>query len=248
MEIPYDGTKRKIIRFDQVHEGPLRVWDWPEPNTQYCLGIDTSTGLGEDYSSLQVLTRTMPFVQVAHFRAKWSVVDVAEVANLMGRFYNDALVVCETNYPGNAVQDALVMTYRYGKCYRAEEHLDEDPRVSSKYGFQTTQAKKWLLIREMQELLLAGNIVIKDPVTIEEMGNFVYIEDKTKTGAAPGFSDDTVMGLMLAAHGCTIYPQKILPRPERENPTKAQAQKMLSDFNKKLLMRRQNKLTNVKIA
>ena len=245
MEVSYE---RKIIKFEPVHEGPLQIWDYPNTDTQYCLGIDTSTGLGEDYSSLQVFSRSMPFTQVAHFRAKWSVVDVAEVANSLGRFYNNALVICETNYPGNAVQDALVMTYRYPKNYRAEEHLDEDPQVSSKYGFCTTQAKKWLLIRETQELLLSGNIIIKDPLTIEEMGNFVYVEDKTKTGAAQGFNDDTVMGLMLATHGCTIYPQKFAPRQDKENPNKAQATRMLSDFHKKLQDRRQNKLTHVQMV
>ena len=202
------SAENKRYYFNPVVDGPLKVWKTPQPHIKYIMGIDTSTGLGQDYSSIQIMASTMPFEQVAHFRAKWSVVDVAEAANAIGRYYNKAMAVVETNYPGNAVQDALIMTYRYPKNYRSEEHLDYDPGITTKFGFQTTQAKKWLLIREMQDLILTKNIIINDELTVEEMGNFVYVEDSTKTGAAQGFNDDTVMGIMLASHGCIIYPQK----------------------------------------
>lgn len=220
-------------------DGPLKIWEHPYPHIQYCMGIDTSTGLSQDYTSMQVFTRTYPYKQSAHFRAKLPVIDAGEMANMLGRYYNEALVVCEINYPGNAVQDALIQTYFYPKNYRAEEHLDSDPSVSAKYGFQTTQAKKWLIIRETQELMVEGGVEISCEQTIEEMGNFVYIEDNTKTGGAPGFNDDTVIALMLALHGCMTYPQAIRkPKVKREtDPDKAQAQLMMKEFMNKLKAR-----------
>ena len=202
---------------------PTRVFQRPEAGEAYSIGIDTSTGVGQDWTVFQVFTNRMPFTQVATFRAKLSVVDAAEAANLLGLWYNEALITCETNFPGNAVQDALVLQYRYPHNYQAEEHLDEDPNVSCKFGFKTTQASKWLLIREFEEELKAGNIILRDKQTIDEFMTYVYIEDRSKTGAVQGMNDDTVIAAMLALHGCRLFPE----RPKRkkvEKPSEENAQ------------------------
>ena len=200
------------VKFRAIGDGPLQVYKEPEPGTLYTIGIDTSTGVSTDYTVMSVLSNRLPFEQVAVFRAKWSVVDSAKFADMLGRYYNDALIVCETNYPGNAVQDALVMTYQYPNNFKLEEHLDEDPGISSKYGFQTTQASKWLLIREFQHALMDKEIILHDKRTVEELGTFIYIEDRTRTGAAAGLNDDMVIAIMLAYHGALIYPQKSMPK------------------------------------
>jgi hypothetical protein len=196
------------IEFLPVLNGPLQIWKRPDSNEDYVVGIDTATGVGADFTVMEVFTRTIPFEQVARLRVKASVLDAGGYANDLGRYYNNALIVCETNYPGNAVQDALIQTYMYPWCYQAEQHLDESPNVSSKFGFQTTQASKWLLIREMQSVLKNKEVTIHCLDTIDEFGNYVYIEDKTKTGAAQGLNDDDVIATMLAIHGCLIWPKK----------------------------------------
>ncbi len=199
--------------FVEQESGPLRIIREPEPGMVYTMGVDAATGLGNDFSSVQILTNTLPCEQVAVFRAQWTVSIFSEFVNMIGRFYNEALNVCEINYPGNSVQDALLQYYRYPRNYQAEEHLDEDPNISCKYGFRTTEASKWLLINETQLALFNNEIIINDPVTISEMMNFVYQGSKHKTGAAQGFCDDTVIALMLAYHGVKLYPF-IRPRKE----------------------------------
>jgi hypothetical protein len=195
------------IDFIPVPDGPFSIWNKPEAGEEYVIGIDTATGVGGDYTVMEVFTRTMPFKQAARFRAKCSVLDAGSYANLLGRYYNNALIICETNYPGNAVQDALIQVHQYPWCYQAEQHLDESPNVSTKFGFQTTQASKWLLIREFQSVLKNNEVVIQCLDTVDELGNYVYIEDKTKTGAAQGLNDDDVIATMLAIHGCLIWPK-----------------------------------------
>jgi hypothetical protein len=211
------------LKFKAVDKGPITVYKEPVKGEKYTMGIDTSTGLSTDYSVIQVLNNRIPFEQVAVYRAKESVIEVARIADEIGRWYNTAFNVCETNYPGNAVQDALVMTYKYPRNYQAEQHLDEAPNVSSKFGFTTTQASKWLLIRETLAALKNNEIIFNDVQTLEEFGSYVYIEDKTKTGAAQGLNDDCVMAFMLALHGCLLRPEKPKPRPENR-PSKANAQ------------------------
>jgi len=221
-----------MLTFHQVENGPLQIWEQPIKGQRYTIGIDTSTGLAKDWTVMQVLSNIYPFEQVAMFRAKWSVVESAAFSNELGRYYNDAMIIVETNYPGNAVQDALIQTFKYPKNYQAEQHLDESPNISSKYGFTTTQASKWLLIREMQEALEGKSIIINDLQTIDELGTFVYIEDKSKTGATQGLNDDTVMALMLAYHAAFMWPQqrRIRRQPKTLHADIAQQRTMLDKF------------------
>jgi hypothetical protein len=88
--------------------------------------------------------------------------------------------------------------------------------MSSKYGFQTTEATKWMLIREFQAAIKNREIIINDRQTIEELGSFVYKEDKSKTGAIEGLNDDCVIAIMLAHLGAMLYPDK--PRAKSDKP------------------------------
>jgi hypothetical protein len=195
-----------MYSFFEQEGGPLRVFRLPEPGMVYTYGIDASTGLAEDYTVMQVLSNTLPYEQVAIFRARWPVNEVCAFADQLGRYYNEALNVCEINYPGNSIQDALLQFYRYPRNYQAETHLDEDMDISCKYGFRTTEASKWLLINEMQNALRNREIKINDPVTFEEMRNYIYQANKRTANAAEGMCDDAVMALMLAYHGAKLYP------------------------------------------
>ena len=225
-----------------TEDAPLKIWEEPQKGMRYTIGIDASTGLGFDYTVMCVLSNILPFTQVAVARMKWSVVDTSEFANSLGRYYNNAMSCVETNYPGNAVQDALIQVYRYPRNYQAEQHLDEAPNISSKYGFTTTQASKWMLIRELQAALKDDSIILNDLTTIEELMNYVYIEDKTKTGAAEGLNDDCVIALMLAYHTAMLWPQS--PRRRIKNPISveaAQHKAMMDAFLTKITNRKSGK-------
>jgi hypothetical protein len=210
------------LQFLPTEDGPLKVFHKPEPDMVYTMGLDASTGLSEDFSCMQVVTNSIPFVQVATFRAKWPVNKVSEMADMVGRWYNTALIVCEVNYPGNSVQDALLQYYNYPRNYQPEQHLDEDPTVSVKFGFRTTETSKWMLIHSIQMLLTSREIRINDRETLYEMLNYIYQSSRNKTGAAQGFNDDTVMALMLAIHGAKLYPflRPIVDKKEEQMKTK----------------------------
>jgi hypothetical protein len=200
-----------MYQFVPIELGPLKVFRLPEPDMVYTMGGDTSTGLADDYSAYQILSNTMPFEQVAVFRAKWPVPKVTKFVDQLGRFYNEALLVQEINYPGNSVQDALLTFYNYPRNYQAIKSLETEMDVTEKYGFRTTEPSKWLIIGALLMAMEQRNIIIHDPTTFEELRNFVYIQSKSKAGAADGFNDDTVMALMFALHGANLYPQ-IIPR------------------------------------
>jgi hypothetical protein len=221
--------------FKLQDRGPLLIWEHPEVGMKYSLGADAATGVGKDWTVFSVLRNTIPLVQVARYRAKINTVDASCHMVDLGWYYNRALIVCETNYPGNALVDGAVVTHKYPNMYQSEDRLDADPGVSSKFGITTTQASKWLFIRETQEMLQKGQLVLNDKDTLEEFCNFVYLEDKSKTGAAEGMNDDCVMATMLAVHGAILYPVRIQKvergqRIEGENANVAQQRKMLHQY------------------
>ena len=196
----------KLYSFREYEYGPLKIFREPEENMVYTMGTDASTGLAEDYSCIQIFANTIPFEQCAVFHDRMPVNQVSEYVNMIGRWYKTALNVCEINYPGNSIQDSLLQLYKYPRNYQMEEHLDEDPGISAKYGFRTTEQSKWLLINQTQQMIQTGEIIIHDKRTLEEMNNFVYQASKKQAAAAPGFNDDCVMAMMLALHGCKLYP------------------------------------------
>ena len=200
----------------------VTIYRPPEADTKYTIGLDAATGFGADYTSIQVWSNRLPFEQVAWLRNKRTTTVVgSEVMIALARWYNNAFIIPETRYPGNAYVDNAIEHHGYGYIYQKIQALDESPSVSSKYGICTTETDKHILINNFKELTEGADgyqIKIHDETTIYEFCNFVYIDDKRKTGAGSGFFDDTVMAAMLAlCHGCSVYPQK--PREVKKKYT-----------------------------
>jgi hypothetical protein len=223
--------------FKQIENGPLALWSFPEKDTRYTMGIDAATGVGQDWTVFQVLCNRQPFEQVARYRAKVDTVAGSRAMVELGRYYNNAMLVIETRFPGNAYADAAAVQYRYPKLYRKDEYMDIDPNVSDKFGITTTQPDKWRFIREITEQFAAGNFIphLNDPITLDEILNYIYIEDKSKTGAAQGLNDDCVDALMLAVHGVALYPQDPKAKQKKRLTEEVAHQRYLMDkFAKRL--------------
>ena len=202
----------------------VMVWQPPMAGLRYSIGVDAATGMGGDYTAMSVFTCIRPFEQVAWFwNNRVTTPEGSRVMLNLARWYNNALLVIETRYPGNAYQDnALDPKFAggkaYGNCYHRIQTLDEDPNMSSKFGICTTEADKHLLVNETKALLEnpeGPQFILNDPITVAEFCNYVYVEDKNKMGAPTGANDDTVMSSMLALHGCIRHPQAaIVQKPE----------------------------------
>jgi hypothetical protein len=220
--------------FEEQPFGPLKLFREREKGMAYTIGVDASTGLADDFSSIQVFSNTIPFEQVAVFRERWPVNEVTAFVNKLGYYYNEALIVCEINYPGNSVQDALLEFYRYPRNYQSEMHLDVKTEVTSKYGFRTTENTKWLLIHEALLSMQADQLILHDEQTIDEMRNFVYKDSSRKSGASEGFNDDTVIAMLLAHHGAHLFPYMIQKRePDKIKTQNPDARKAWRDFKLK---------------
>lgn len=200
----------------------VNIYEHPKKDTKYTLGLDAATGFGADYTSIQIFSNRMPFEQVAWLRNKRiTTVQGSKVMIALARYYNNTFIVPETRHPGNAYVDNAIEVYGYGNIFRRKQVLDEDPSVSSKYGICTTEADKHLLINQTKSLMEnpdGPQVIFHDEITLNEFCNFVYVEDKRKTGATTGSFDDTVMAVMFALHGCLLRPQAPKEKPQIYSP------------------------------
>ena len=237
--IGYIEQQNKEYDFKRIENGPVALWEFPEKDVKYTIGVDAATGVGQSWTAFQVLSNRQPFKQVARYRAKVDTVQGSKAMVELARYYNNALLVIETRFPGNAYADAAAVLYRYPNIYRKEEYIDADPHVLDKLGISTTQADKWRFIREVTEQFKNGDLIdnLNDPVTLSELCNYIFIEDKSKTGPTEGLNDDCVDSLFLSVHGATLYPQK--PRPKKKEDTSlsadaTQARAMMRKFTEEV--------------
>ena len=210
--------KRHKYRFelakpeDKHRTDLVTIYRHPEEDTKYTLGLDAATGFGSDYTSIQIWSNRLPFEQVAWLRNKRITTVVgSDVMVALARYYNNAFIVPETRYPGNAYVDNAIEKLGYGNIYQKAQALDEDPSISSKYGICTTETDKHILVNNFKELtegIDGPRIIFRDENTIYEFCHYVYGEDKDKMNGGEGFHDDTVMSAMLALYGCAMRPQK----------------------------------------
>ena len=202
---------------DKYRTDLVSIWQFPEPDTRYTIGLDAATGFGADYTSIQVWSNRLPFEQVAWLRNKRTTTPVgSEVMVALARWYNNAYIVPEIRFPGNAYVDNAIND-NYTHIHQKIQTLDENPSESSKYGISTTEADKHLLVNNFKELtegIDGPKIIFHDEITIYEFCNFVYLADKDKMGGGEGFHDDTVDAALLALYGCSKRPQKQREVPE----------------------------------
>lgn len=224
--------KQRNFKFSPKTRTPLTVYGEPEKGDKYTIGIDTGGGVGLDYTVGVVLSNRLPFEQKAIWRSnKLRPAIAAEELAKLGWYYNNAFLVIESNAMGAGLLSCIADTHKYSNLFRKPEQLDVDPNVSDKLGWATTQTGKFLLITELQQAFREDALVLHDKTTVEELCQYIYIEDKAKTGTAAGLHDDCVIALMLALYGARLYPQKPKPKPKLQvHPDKAQEHAMMKKF------------------
>lgn len=216
------GTRELVqLRVREDGHGALRVWKRPVPGRKYVIGGDTAQGIdrGErsgrsdpDYSAACVLDQETG-EQVAQLRERMTPAAFAGYLCDLGHWYNLAYLVPEANSYGVAViEELLRLQYPLERIYqRRRDPTDRRPRRLEDIGFLTTEVSKPQLISKLDRALMEGSIVVRDPVTAQELRTYV-IDARGRTNAQEGSHDDCVIALALAVEGLAFAPVEALPR------------------------------------
>ena len=187
--IPYFGTD-------------LKIYTKPEQGHRYIITVDVSEGAGLDYSICQVIDITsVPYRQVATYKNNMlHTLIFPDVIKNVAVYYNEALVLVETNNVGKQVVDSLHYDLEYegiltvAKSIAAGQKLTGGFGTRSQLGVKTTTQVKKIGCSNLKTMIENDKLIISDFDTINELFRFVAINNTFK---AEDGNDDLVMGLVL---------------------------------------------------
>ena len=183
-----------MITFVEEPDGPLRVWQEPEPGRLYVVGADVAEGLEHgDYSCAQVLDAASG-AQVAMWHGHVEADLFGDVLYDLGWWYNGALVGVEQNNHGLTTITRL-RQLEYPRIYRHRTVDQVTKKVTVKFGWPTNRQTKPLMIDTLNAALREGEVTVYDKRTIYELRTFVRDELGRMSGSP---FDDCVMALAIA--------------------------------------------------
>ena len=177
--------------------GPLRVFEPPEPGRYYVIGADVAQGVaGGDYTCAQVLRDDGKQVAVWHGHSD---VDLfAAELDLLGRIYNDALVGCESNTPGDGVNRWL-RRCGYPRLYRRRDHEKRWEEPEEKLGWHSNKQTKPLAVNTAVKDMREGSLRCHDAETVRELRGFVAVGEGAAMKMEGKPHDDRVDAWCIAA-------------------------------------------------
>jgi len=169
-----------------------KLIDHPKPNFHYILGGDPSGGTGHDDAGLQIFC-----VETGEqcFELFYNTINPIQFGSIMcelGKLYNQAFLVCESNNHGAAVVPYLKENYPRDRIYKRKFATAKAPAI---YGWNNGDTTKHALVGLMQDNL--DQITLYGLQTVKEMKGF----EENEEGKMSGKSDNLVIATGLAMLG-----------------------------------------------
>ena len=190
---------------------PIEVWNdveiyhKQEIGREYVISVDTSRGLGLDYSAFIVFDISeVPYKVVAKYRNKEiSPLLYPSVVYTIGMRYNEAFVMVELNDIGQQVADILHSDLEYENLLitsvrgRGGQRIGGGFTKNIQLGVKTSKTVKSIGCSNLKDLIENDKLIVEDYDTIVELSSF--ISRKNSYAAEDGTHDDLVMCCVLFA-------------------------------------------------
>jgi hypothetical protein len=169
----------------------------PERGQIYSIGIDPSSGLGNDWTALSMRNFYTGKV-VAQMKAKTSERETARIAVNLANWYNKAgsktYIACEVNGLGRAVQNIIQDTYDEDLIYKRyiQDPTKQYDTLIPDLGFQTTAKNRDLIINNFVYAFVDGTVDMVNEDEIEEAKAFIWNTATKRYEAQDGANDDLV--------------------------------------------------------
>ena len=180
----------------------LDIYVNPEKNKYYVLVADVARGIGGDYSAFVVIDVTeMPYKVVAKYRHnKIAPMLYPNVIDKVGKDYNNAFVLLESNDIGQQVVDILHSECEYENIFTTiqennKQYITPGFGRATKLGVTTSKAVKRQGCFAFKSLMEERKLLVFDAEIIQELSTF--IERGNSYQADEGYHDDLAMCLVL---------------------------------------------------
>jgi hypothetical protein len=191
--------------------GELHCYLPHDPGGRYYIGADVGAGVNRDWSVAQVLDSAGR--QAAVYRAQIDPDSYATTLASLGKYFNDAEIIPESNNHGILTCVRLSKDLDYPNVFTETVYDKISDQETTKIGFFTSVKSKPLVIDKLRAALRDGTVTIFDKTTLEEMRSYIVTETG-KMQAEPGCHDDCVMALALANH---INEGEWVPTPNQDS-------------------------------
>lgn len=223
-----DNFTNTSDELDPLHK--LWLWELPQLNQKYVVGVDCGEGIGRDRTVIQVFKLGNPYqptTQVAEYASDMcNAQEAFGLVLMLARLYTaetyqhsvqPALVSIETAKGGSALI-AELLKYGWENIY-IRQKLDKRQRIAHEepnYGWETNVRTRGILIDWIVKLIKQHNIVINSPWLLDEIKDFgVHVirsqsggQDRVKVEATRNCFDDRIFAAAIAAvtgHQLEIY-------------------------------------------
>jgi hypothetical protein len=177
----------------------LNIYEDPIPGCLYVMGVDTSTGVGNDSSTIQVIkiANKDRYEQVAVYKNdKIKPYEFARVVAMLSTRYNEAYMVLENNDCGSHTAEELWYNIGCGNI------LNTDGKGIGTRATPSTKLDACMMLKKAVE---TDKLYIRDTDTIAQLSRFEEVTPNVFKGAK-GCHDDLVSSLYWAVY-CLNQPQ-----------------------------------------
>jgi phage terminase large subunit-like protein len=210
--IIFRGSQNSLLSADTLAQlvinkpidtfGDLKVYAHPINGHEYFVTVDTSRGVGGDFSAFVVFDVTqVPYKVVATYKNNTiSPMIYPQVIKTVADKYNGAYVLVEINDIGEQVANILYYEFEYENllmCYSEKSLQTIGFKNDARIGVRTTTQVKSIGCSSVKTMIETGRLELSDEEMIDEFGTFV---PKGKSYEADsGAHDDLVMCCVLFA-------------------------------------------------
>ncbi len=198
--------------------GPWRIYKESIPDHRYLIAADTAEGKATDkegrdtdYCAGMIFDLSSPLEEVGIFHERIPPEIFAEQVGTAARHYNDALVVPERT-GGSGLAFIVRLQQFYSNIYRTQKFQHGTYIITQDLGFQTTSVTKPTALSALLSRIRDPDkrLTIHSDLVRLEMAKFA--QKGAQYGSLPGFHDDTLSCLWLAAVAISQSPGLVMSR------------------------------------
>ena len=185
---------KKQAQTPKREEGYWSIWEDPQPNTAYIMGVDSAGGKSDGNNSVAQILDPVKLEVVAKFRGKIEPDAFGHELEIWGRKYNTAHMIIEVNNHGLTTLNTIKTSYP--NIYWKKDYGQKGTIWTKQLGWLTTTRTRPMMIDNLSVALEDG-LRIWCRETIDELFTFI-VDEKGKPVAEQGKFDDEVIALALA--------------------------------------------------
>jgi hypothetical protein len=205
-----DANKLRMLTYERPirYNSDIKIFKDPQPGHIYCITVDTSRGVGGDFSAYVVFdVSELPYVVVATYRSNTvAPMLYPKYIHTAARMFNNAAVMVEINDIGQQVADILHHDMEYEGLVTAQWKGRAGQLVGggfgggdSQLGVRTTPSLKRIGSSTLKTIIEHDRLVISDFDILSELTTLVANKRGTNFEAEEGMTDDLAMCLILFA-------------------------------------------------